>query len=89
MIKDNCEEDDLRIHDVITELEIGKNCLNEWEEDLIIENYPNLQSLVVKNESLRDLKSLKICNCEKLKTIEIGESAFDSVENVIIESNSI
>ena len=98
----NDMKDDLRIHDLIKELEIGKNCFNEWEGDLVIENYPNLQSIVVKKNSLKNLNSLKICNCEKLKTIEIedgdrweedGESyyngAFMNVKNVIIESISI
>ena len=86
VIEDNCEEDDLRIHDLIKELEIGENCLNKWKDDLVIENYPNLQSIVVKKNSLQNLKLLKICNCEKLKTIEIGDCAFENVKNVIIES---
>ena len=91
VIEDNCEEDDLRIHDLIKELEIGENCLNKWKGDLVIENYPNLQSIVVKMNTLRNLKSLKICNCEKLKTIEIEngdweDGAFYFVRNVIIES---
>ena len=92
VIKDNCEEDCLRIHDLIKALEIGENCFNEWEDDLIIKNYPNLQSIVVKKDSLQNLNSLKICNCEKLKTIEVenkdywGEGAFYNVKNVIIES---
>ena len=93
VIEDNCEKDCLRIHDLIKELEIGENCLNEWEDDLVIQNYPNLQSIVVKKNSLKNLKSLKICNCEKLKTIEIEDGdkwqengAFSNVKNVIIES---
>ena len=59
--------------------------------DLVIENYPNLQSIVVKKNSLKNLNSLKICNCEKLETIETedgeksGEGVFTNVKNVIIE----
>ena len=62
----------------------------------MIVNYPNLQSIIVKNESLKNLNSLKICNCDKLKTIkaEGGDSdrwkdndgAFYNVKNVNIES---
>ena len=69
--------------------------LNEWKGDLVIDNYPNLQSIVVKKNSLRNLNSLKICNCEKLKTIEIEDSeeryfgTFSNVKNVIIESISL
>ena len=63
---------------------------NDYFGNLIIENYPNLQSIIVKKNSLRNLNSLKICNCEKLKTIEIEDSvyqgAFWHVKNVIIES---
>ena len=86
VIEDDCEEDDLRIHDLIKELEIGENCFNEWKGDLIIENYPNLQSIIVKENSLRYLNSLKICNCEQLKIIEIGGGALQNVKVVTIES---
>ena len=65
---------------------IGENCYNEWEGGLVIENYPNLEKIVVKENSLKNLKSLKICNCEKLNTIEIEDWAFENVKNVIIES---
>ena len=54
--------------------------------DLVIENYPNLQSIVVKKNSLQNLNSLKICNCEKMEFFEIGDCAFYNVKNVIIES---
>ena len=66
---------------------------------LVIENYPNLEKIVVKKNSLKNLNSLKICNNEKLKTIEIedgeeweengelyADSACFNVKNVIIES---
>ena len=65
---------------------------NDYFGNLIIQNYPNLQSIVVKKNSLKNLNSLKICNCEKLKSIEIEDNAFwddgafSNVKNVIIES---
>ena len=65
---------------------------NEYYGNLIINNYRNLQSIIVKRNSLQNLKSLKIYNCEKLKTIETEDGgrwedgAFDNVKNVIIES---
>ena len=78
------------------EKDIEEMIIEEWFGDyyygnLIINNYPNLQSIVVKYNSLQYLKSLKICNCEKLKTIEVKDSnwnhgAFEYVKNVIIES---
>ena len=48
VIEDNCEKDDLRIHNLIKELEIGEKCFNQREDDLVIENYPNLEKIVVK-----------------------------------------
>ena len=59
---------------------------NDYFGNLIIQNYPNLQSIVVKKKSLQNLNSLKICNCEKLKTIEIEDGDLFNVKNVIIES---
>ena len=75
---------------MIIEEEFG----NDYYGNLVIENYPNLEKIVVKKNSLKNLKSLKICNNEKLKTIEIEDGvlingAFNNVKNVIIESISI
>ena len=74
---------------MIIEYEYG----NDYYGNLVIENYPNLQSIIVKKKSLQNLKSLKICNCEKLKTIEVEDGdimrsngTFINVKNVIIES---
>ena len=70
----------------IEEMIIEEDFGNDYYGDLIIENYPNLQSIVVKKNSLKNLNSLKICNCEKLKTIKTEEDAFINVKNVIFES---
>ena len=55
---------------MIIEEEFG----NDYYGNLLIKNYPNLEKIVVKKNSLQNLKSLKICNNEKLKTIEIEDS---------------
>ena len=70
------------IQEMIIEEEFG----NDYFGNLIIQNYPNLQSIIVKKKSLENLNSLKICNCEKLKTIETEGVDFRNVKNVIIES---
>ena len=67
---------------MIIEKEFG----NDYYGNLVIENYPNLEKIVVKRKSLMNLNSLKICNCEKLKTIETEFKVFEYVKNVIIES---
>ena len=70
----------------IQEMIIEEGFGNDYYGNMIIENYPNLQSIIVKEGSLENLNSLKICNCEKLKTIEIENGAFQDVKNVIIDS---
>ena len=70
----------------LQEMIIGERCFREVKDDLVIENYTNLEKIVVKNDSLKNLNSLKICNNEKLKTIEIEDGALFYVKNVIIES---
>ena len=50
-------------------------------------NYSNLEKIIVKENSLQNLNSLKICNNEELSNIEIEDGVFSNVNNVIIESN--
>ena len=63
------------------------------DDDLEICDYPYLEKIVVKENSLKNMNLLKICNNEELKTIEIGngdwddDSSFRNVNNVIFESN--
>ena len=70
---------------MIIEEEFG----DDYFGNLVIENYPNLEKIDVKKESLKNLNSLKICNNEKLKIIESENWSFYNVKNVIIESISI
>ena len=70
------------IEEMIIEEEFG----NDYYGNLIIQNYSNLQSIVMKKNSLNNLNSLKICNCKKLKTIVIKNWALQNIKNVIIES---
>ena len=58
----------------IQKMIIEKDYGNNYYGNLIIKDYPNLQSIVVKKKSLRKLCSLKICNCDKLKMIEVEDS---------------
>ena len=66
---------------------------NDYFNNLVIQNYPNLQSIVIKKNSLKFFNSLNICNCKKLEIIEIEDGglnngSFSFVNNVIIESTS-
>ena len=68
---------------------IGERCLNEVKDDLVIENYPNLEKIVVKKKSLNNLNSLKICNNDKLKTIEIEDGCFENTKKCELTSNDL
>ena len=59
---------------------------NNYYGHLMINNYPNLQSIIVKSGSFQMSNYLRICNCEQLKSIEIGNRVFTNVRNVNIES---
>ena len=61
---------------MIIEKEFG----NDYYGNLVIQDYPNLQSVVVKKNSLKNLNSLKICNCEKLNIIEIEGSSLNNTK---------
>jgi len=80
-------KDCLKFHDRIKSLEINESF--HYYEKVVIENASNLEKIIIKSHSLQDLDLLKICNCEKLKTVEIEDSAFYYVECVVLESNSI
>ena len=71
----------------IEEMIIEEDFGNDYYGNLIIENYPNLQSIIVKKNSLQNLNSLKIRENEKLKIIDIDEGAFENVKKMILESN--
>ena len=73
----------------LQEMIIGYGCLNEWKYDLVIENYPNLEKIVVKKDSLNNLNSLKICNNEQLKTIEIEDGCFGNTKKCELTSNDL
>ena len=58
----------------IEEMIIEEDFGNDYYGNLVIENYPNLEKIVVKKNSLQNLKVLKICNNDQLKVIEVKNS---------------
>ena len=82
----------------VKELWVNENCCNDMKnEDLVISGFYNLEKIYVKNRSLQNLNSLKICNNKLLKSIECNGyyydgyyrkegGAFLNVKRVIIES---
>ena len=70
---------------------IGGRWENELKDDVVIENYPNLEKLTVMKNSLVNVSSLKIANNENLRVIGIEDgnwknSSFYNVKNLVIES---
>ena len=65
---------------------IGENCLNEWKDDLMIVDFPRLESVVVKKNSLQSIYSVSIRNNKQLTTIEVEDYSFYNVKNLRIES---
>ena len=55
----------------LKEIRFGQDCLNKFQGDLILCNYPNLEKIIIKKNSLKNVNLLKIGNLEKLNTIEI------------------
>ena len=84
---------------ILKNLIVNENSLNNLNGDLILSGFDNLEKIIVKKSSLQNLNLLKICNCEKLKSIVVqdgeeweddgnvySDGAFENVKNVIIES---
>ena len=82
-------------------LVIGEGCGNEMKDDLELCGFENLESIVVKKDTLKNLNSLKISDNPLLKSIEIEDGdggwsddsrntgAFYNVKNVTITSTLI
>ena len=76
----------------VKELIVNEDSCNDIHEDLVISGFENLEKIVFKWGCLQYLNSLKICDNDELKIIEIEDGDDDSgclyfVENVIIESS--
>ena len=65
-----------QLNQLVSVLEFAENCCNDLEIDLRICNYSNLERIVVKKNSLKNLKRLVISNNCKLESmvIEDGQS---------------
>ena len=77
------------MHNFIKELEIGENCFNEIRDELDISDYPYLEKIVVKENSLQNVKALRISNNERLKSIEIHNNAFKNTKKCELTSNDL
>ena len=82
--------------DSIIELEVAENACNDMKDDLVISGFKNLKSIVVKKNAMKNLNSLKICDCDVLERIIVEDGSgwndgtyhapFVNVKSVIITS---
>ena len=80
----------------VTDLIIAENACNDMRNDLVISGFTNLKSIVVKNDAMKNLNSLKICDCDVLERIIVKDGSgwddgichapFINVKSVIITS---
>ena len=80
----------MRVSNVLTRMVIEEGVCNDMGGDVVIDGLNCLRSILVKKNSMKNLNSLKICNCELLeKIIVTGDMcgcAFMNVKSVEISS---
>ena len=70
----------------ISRLIISKNSCNDMDDDLVLSGFDNLEKIIVREKALQNVNSLRIHNCEKLKSIEVENEGFCNVKKMVIES---
>lgn len=68
---------------------ITENVLNNLDTEWKVSDYSNLKKLVIKAESLQNIKSLVVCNNPVLTSIRIEKQAFYNTINLKLNSNYI
>ena len=83
----------MRVSNVLTRMVIEEGVCNDMGGDVVIDGLNCLRSILVKKNSMKNLNSLKICNCELLEKIEVSDGdgdyncgAFENVKSVEISS---
>ena len=78
---------------MLTRMVIEWDVCNDMRGDVVIEGLNCLRSILVRRNSMQNLNSLKICNCELLEKIEVSDGymfinngAFMNVKSVEISS---
>ena len=66
---------------------ITENVLNNLDIEWKVSDYSNLKKLVIKAESLQNIKSLLVCNNPVLTSIRIEKQAFYNTINLKFNSN--
>ena len=73
----------------VKSITIAENVLNNLDTEWKVSDYSNLKKLVIKAESLQNIKSLVVCNNPVLTSIRIEKQAFYNTINLKLNSNYI
>ena len=73
----------------VRSITIAENVLNNLDTEWKVSDYSNLKKLVIKAESLQNIKSLVVCNNPVLTSIRIEKQAFYNTINLKLNSNYI
>ena len=76
----------VKLSNILTRLVIAEGVCNDVQGDVVIEGLNCLESLLVKENSVKNLNSLKICNCAMLERIETEKESFLNVISLEISS---
>ena len=71
----------------VRSITIAENVLNNLDIEWKVSDYSNLKKLVIKAESLQNIKSLVVCNNPVLTSIRIEKQAFYNTINLKLNSN--
>ena len=66
---------------------VNEGLCNDMEEDLDISNYSDLESLVIGDNSLKNVPQVIFRNLPVLKTLTIGDNVFVNTKRVVVDSN--
>ena len=70
------------ISDDTVRLIINEDACNEMTGELRIEGLKSLEGIIIKSNSMQNLESLIVCNCEKLESIVLEEDACRNTKTV-------
>ena len=73
----------------VKSITIAENVLNNLDIEWKVSDYSKLEKLIIKAESLQNIKSFVVCNNPVLTSIRIEKQAFYNTINLKLNSNYI
>ena len=79
----------MTVSNVLTGMVIEEGVCNNMRGDVVIDGLNCLRSILVKKNSMQNLNSLKICNCELLEKIEVNDGDWDNENGAFMNVKSV